>query len=97
MNIIKKIRKNEEGFTLLETSIVLLIIAVLSLLIIPNVTGVKDTVDGSTDDAIVASVEAQILLYEMNHPGKSHEGDDDFIGTYVTPEQYKVYENSRNK
>lgn len=81
----------EDGFTLIETSIVLLVIAALSLLLLPNMTGVKNSVDGSTNKATVAAVEAQIVLYEMNNPGKEVKTAEDFIGPYVTQEQYDVY------
>lgn len=98
-NIQKKLF-NESGFTLIETSIVLLVIAVLTLLIIPNVTGVKNFADSSTNDAIVQSVEAQILLFETNNPTMKYNDNDEnnnFIGGYVTAEQLKIYHAAKKK
>ena len=99
MKIIQKKLSNESGFTLIETSIVLLVIAVLTLLIIPNVTGVKKFADSSTNDAIVQSVEAQILLFEANNPTMEYNADDEknnFIGGYVTAEQLEIYKDAKN-
>lgn len=94
-NIQKKLF-NESGFTLIETSIVLLVIAVLTLLIIPNVTGVKNFAESSTNDAIVQSVEAQILLFETNNPTMKYDDENNnFIGGYVTAEQLKIYNEAK--
>ena len=98
MKIIQKKLSNESGFTLIETSIVLLVIAVLTLLIIPNVTGVKKFADSSTNDAIVQSVEAQILLFETNNPTMKYDDNDEknnFIGGYVTDEQLEIYNEAK--
>ncbi|HLR88093.1 MAG TPA: prepilin-type N-terminal cleavage/methylation domain-containing protein, partial [Atopostipes sp.] len=48
--ILRKLRL-EDGFTLLEMSIVILIVAALLLLIIPNVSKVNDTTDKTTGEA----------------------------------------------
>ena len=98
MKIIQKKLSNESGFTVIETSIVLLVIAVLTLLIIPNVTGVKKFADSSTNAAIVQSVEAQILLFETNNPTMKYDDDDEknnFIGGYVTAEQLDIYHEAK--
>ena len=95
-NIQKKL-VNESGFTLIETSIVLLVIAALTLLIIPNVTGVKNSADNTTNNAIVQSVEAQILLFEANNPTMTYDDEhekNNFIGDYVTAEQLKIYKDA---
>ena len=95
-NIQKKL-VNESGFTLIETSIVLLVIAALTLLIIPNVTGVKNSADNTTNNAIVQSVEAQILLFEANNPSMKYDVEhekNNFIGDYVTAEQLKIYKDA---
>lgn len=100
MKIIQKKIANESGFTLIETSIVLLVIAVLTLLIIPNVTGVKKFAESSTNDAIVQSVEAQILLFETNNPTMKYDAEhekNNFIGDYVTAEQLEIYKNAKKK
>lgn len=72
--IIKKL-KNESGFTLLEMSIVIMIIAALLLLIIPNVSKVNKTTDETTSKAVVNTVETQIELYKMENPSTELSGD----------------------
>lgn len=47
-NIIKKL-KNKDGFTLIEMLIVLFIIAILLILIIPNITKNIDTAKDNTN------------------------------------------------
>ena len=68
MKKIKKMFNKEDGFTLIETTIVLLVIALLTILILPNVSGVTDNVNDSTSTAIVQTVETQQMLYESNNP-----------------------------
>ncbi len=96
-NLMKKMN-NEEGFTLLEMSIVLLVVAALLILIIPNATNVNDRTSSTTTSAAVASVEAQILLYKMDHPEEADLTGDALLtklvtGKYISPEQQKAYEN----
>lgn len=99
-NILKKLRE-DDGFSLLEMAIVIMIITALLLLIIPNVSKVSDKTDETTSEAVVNTVETQILLYEMDS-GEKLEGDallNALIdGKYITPEQRKAYEEYlRNK
>ena len=68
MKKIKKMLNKEDGFTLIETTIVLLVIALLTILILPNVSGVTDNVNDSTSTAIIQTVETQQMLYESNNP-----------------------------
>ena len=68
MKKIKKMLNKEDGFTLIETTIVLLVIALLTILILPNVSGVTDNVNDSTSTAIIQTVETQQMLYESNIP-----------------------------
>lgn len=92
--IFKKIKK-EEGFTLLEMSIVLLIIAALLLLIIPNVGDVNNRTEQTTEKAAISTVEAQILLYKMDYPENEETGDALLTSMkekdYITEEQFKAY------
>src|SRR5699024_4732952 len=67
--------KKEPGFTLLEMSIVIMIIAALLLLIIPNVSTVNETTDKTTSKAVVSTVETQIELYKMENPSTELSGD----------------------
>lgn len=81
----------EEGFTLIETTIVLLVIALLSILILPNITKVSDNVTSSTNKAIVATVEAQMKLYRSNNNNEPVTAETLFNEKYITQEQWDAY------
>ena len=69
-----KIVNREEGFTLIEMMIVLLIISVLVLIAIPNVTKHSQSIDDKGCKAYVKMVEGQIAAYKMDRnklPGSS--------------------------
>lgn len=57
--------KKEKGFTLIEMLIVLLIIAVLILLIIPNLAGKSKDVNKKGCAALKSMVQAQVTSYEL--------------------------------
>ncbi|GKV68090.1 competence protein ComGC [Sporosarcina sp. NCCP-2716] len=61
----KKLR-NEQGFTLIEMMIVLLIISVLILVAIPNVTKHSKSIDDKGCDAYLKMVEGQVQAYKMD-------------------------------
>ncbi|WP_285851800.1 competence type IV pilus major pilin ComGC [Sporosarcina luteola] len=60
-----KLVKEEEGFTLIEMMIVLLIISVLVLIAIPNVTKHSKSIDDKGCAAYVKMVEGQVAAYKM--------------------------------
>ena len=97
--IIKKL-KNESGFTLLEMSIVIMIIAALLLLIIPNVSTVNETTDKTTSKAVVSTVETQIELYKMENPSTELSGDallEELKNEkWITQKQVDAYKRSQN-
>lgn len=62
-----KIVKEEDGFTLIEMMIVLLIISVLVLIAIPNVTKHSKSIDEKGCAAFVKMVEGQVAAYKMEH------------------------------
>ncbi len=62
----KKLR-NENGFTLIEMMIVLLIISVLILVAIPNVTKHSKSIDEKGCDAYLKMVEGQVQAYKMDN------------------------------
>ena len=61
-----KFRKNNKGFTLIEMLIVLFIIAILLILIIPNITKNVDTAKDKSSEAYVKTVQSQVTAYELN-------------------------------
>lgn len=68
-NIIKKF-KNKDGFTLIEMLIVLFIIAILLILIIPNITKNIDTAKDKSSEAYEKTVQSQVTAYEINEKDK---------------------------
>lgn len=95
--ILRKLRL-EDGFTLLEMSIVILIVAALLLLIIPNVSKVNDTTDKTTGEAAVSTVETQIILYKMDGSNLS---EDDILqelldNSEITQKQFDAYNEHKN-
>lgn len=58
--------KNENGFTLIEMMIVLLIITVLVLIALPNVAKHSKSIDKKGCDAYVKMVEGQVQAYKMD-------------------------------
>ena len=60
--------RREDGFTLVEMLIVLLIISVLILITIPNVTRHFKTVDTKACDAYVKMIDSQIEAYRVEKP-----------------------------
>ena len=57
----------KKGFTILEMIIVLSIVALLFLLTIPNIQQKKDVIENKGCQALIEVVNAQILLYEIDH------------------------------
>ena len=57
--------KNQDGFTLIEMMIVLLIISVLILIAIPNVTKHSATIDQKGCQAYVKMVQGQVEAYQI--------------------------------
>ena len=69
MRITKRLFKLEEGFTLIEMSLVLFIISALLMLFIPNVTGQQKSADETGDEAFKTVLQAQVDLYKMREDG----------------------------
>ncbi len=59
--------KNNKGFTILEMIIVLTIIALIFLLTLPNIQQKKEIINTKGCEALIEVVNAQILLYEIDH------------------------------
>lgn len=63
----KKVPKlSDKGFTLIEMIIVLFVISVIMLLIIPNISKNKESIDTKGNEAFVTVVQTQLDLYTMN-------------------------------
>lgn len=59
--------KNKKGFTMIEMIFCISIILVILLLVIPNVTSKNNIVKEQSCKAQVEVINAQIILYEIEH------------------------------
>lgn len=59
--------KNEQGFTLIEMMVVMLIISVLLIITIPNVTKHNSNINKKGCEAFVQMVQSQVQSYEIEH------------------------------
>ncbi|OES44380.1 competence type IV pilus major pilin ComGC [Domibacillus iocasae] len=63
----KKIIKNEQGFTLIEMMIVLLVITVLLFIAIPNVAKQSKNINSKGCDAFIHMVQGQVQAYQIDN------------------------------
>ena len=82
--------KNEDGFTLIEMTIVLVVIAILMIVFLPNITNVNTRVTTSTNEALVQTINAQKLLYKAEN-GNEPSLEELEKGGYITGDQLKKY------
>ncbi|MDF9866849.1 competence protein ComGC [Bacilli bacterium PM5-3] len=59
--------KNKKGFTMIEMIIVISIIALLLLLIIPNINEKQKMINLKGCEALKETINSQIYLYEIKH------------------------------
>ena len=83
--------KKEDGFTLVEMTIVLLVIAILMIVFLPNISGVNTRVTTSTDKALVQTINAQKLLYEAEKGKEQYSLDKLVKEGYITKDQLEKY------
>jgi competence protein ComGC len=67
---------NEDGFTLIEMLLVMLVITVLLLIMIPNVTKNSGVIGDKGCEALLSMVDAQIQTYKLDN-GKGPEDMED--------------------
>lgn len=61
--------KNQNGFTLVEMLIVMMIISVLLILIVPNVIKQQGIINATGCDAFQKNIQAQVQSYMLEHDG----------------------------
>lgn len=83
--------KNEDGFTLLEMTIVLVVIAILMIVFLPNITNVNTSVTTSTNKALIQTIDAQKLLYKTEKGVEPEPIDKLADEYYITKEQLQKY------
>lgn len=92
--------KKEHGFTLIEMSIVILIVALLLLIIIPNIGQVEKSVNKTTGDAVEQTIETQKIIYRLDNDLSSNAAvslEDLVTNKYITDKQKAHYENRPSK
>lgn len=62
------LQQQQSAFTLIEATVVLFIIALLMLLILPNLNRQRDKAEETHRKAMVGTVQTQIDLYLNDHP-----------------------------
>ncbi|MER2063315.1 MAG: competence type IV pilus major pilin ComGC [Alkalibacterium sp.] len=82
--------KIEEGFTLIEMSLVLFIISALLLLFVPNLSDRQESAASTGDDAVASVLQAQVDMYKMDHDNKAPASFDAMRNAkYLTEKQAK--------
>ena len=61
--MLKKLRKNKKGFTLIELIVVIAILAILSAIAVPRLLGTVDTAKTSAEAATVRTLNGATALY----------------------------------
>lgn len=62
----RKILKDQRGFTLIEMLLVMLVITVLLLVMLPNVSKNSTMIDSKGCDAFLAMVQSQVEAYKID-------------------------------
>ncbi|QQD85474.1 MULTISPECIES: competence type IV pilus major pilin ComGC [Jeotgalicoccus] len=83
---IRRFKDQEDGFTLIEMLLVLLVISVLIILIIPNIAAQSRNVQDTGCDAQVKMVQSQIEAYTLNE-GSPPTSVDTLVPTYLSTDQ----------
>lgn len=79
--------KREEGFTLIEMSLVLFVISALLLLFIPNLSGRQNSAETKSNEAIETVLQSQVDLYIMDNDSKPSSFDVLKDKNYLTAKQ----------
>ena len=74
--MIKRLRKDEKGFTLMELVIVIVILGILALIAVPRLLGFANQAEKATDEEYAAVVGRAAELYYA-----AHKRDTDFDGS----------------
>lgn len=84
----EKKMKNENGFTLIEMLVVLLIITVLLFIAIPNIVNQSKSIGKKGCDAFVHMVQGQVQAYQIERKTREVPSLSDLISEgYLTEEQ----------
>lgn len=78
--MIKTLKKNEKGFTLVELVVVIAILAILAALLVPRIMGNVEDAKSSKEEANARTIASEITTY--NAVQKVEEGTTIATGTY---------------
>lgn len=82
--------KEEDGFTLIEMLIVIMIVSLLLLLVMTNIGGVQNTVKKTANEGVIQTVKSQMVIYEMDTGDKPEPGALLKAG-YINQQQLNAY------
>ena len=85
--------RNRKGFTMVEMIIVISIIAVLLLLIVPNINEKQKMINQKGCEALKETVNSQIYLYELKHNKLPNNINDLINDGFIKKEQIKCKNN----
>ncbi|UUV98678.1 hypothetical protein G314FT_08320 [Vagococcus luciliae] len=87
MKLLQKLKKKNDGFTLLEMLIVLLVIAVLIILFVPNLSKQQASINKQGDDALSKVIQTQTEMYYLDNNERPKDLDELVQGGYISKEQ----------
>lgn len=86
---------NKKGFTLLEMVVVVMIIAILFLLTIPNVSKVIDSVDNNACNALTRVIDSAIVQFKLTY-GEYPNSVNDLISAGLISSDQATCSNGKN-
>lgn len=81
--------KKNDGFTLLEMIVVVLIISALFLLTIPNISRVINSVDSRACNALTKVVDSAIVQFKLDYGEYPRSLSDLYVAGYIDESQTK--------
>lgn len=88
--MLEKLKLTQDGFTLIEMMIVLMIISILLLIAVPNMIKSHQVVETKSCKATVQLVQSQVGTYEMEHDGEMPTLqsllDEDYVDNITCPD-----------
>lgn len=87
MKLLQKLKKKNDGFTLLEMLIVLLVIAVLIILFVPNLSKQQASINKQGDDALSKVIQTQTEMYYLDNNERPKDLDELVQGGYISKDQ----------